>query len=376
MDISSLEVGQIIKNYKVLCELLEINPSSGNAKKSQFKELDRFCTYHKEGNKYIIDSILEVVKEKEDLRKYNGGDHNNIEYIQTIETLVLNLLAEQNKGIIFLSKNSILNKLKMINDNYSFCKTRIPKLSQLMNIEQEYIYEFYDTTNGTLQRNLEKALNNLQNRCLVIWSKEITICEAIDNGCKQIEEICYKDIYDEEVRIYKNKLDLNHREATDEEKQMILYHEKEVIKELEKTGKQEIVKCKLWDTFKSMMKERLIHSGIIFYYDSYKIICNEEHIYEEITEIYDLLLTKAEKKSNEDLLNKAIAERLHENLLKRKNRTDKEMENIIGIPKDEKLKLRSKEIYVSNNEELIKTLINKDNPNIKQKVKRQKVGQN
>jgi hypothetical protein len=375
MNMENLIEGIEIKNYKVLCELLEITPSAGNTKKSQFKELDRFCKYHKEGNKYIIDTIFEEQKEKEDLRKYNGGDHNNIEYIQTIETLVLNLLAEQNKGIIFLSRYSILNKLKMINDNYSFCKTRVPKLSQLINIDKEYIYEFYDTTDGTLQRNLEKALNNLQNKCLVIWSKEITVCEAINNG-GQIEEICYKDQYDEEVHIYKNKLDLNHREATDEEKQFILYHEKEVIKELDKSGKQEIIRCKLWDTFKNMMKERLIREGIIFYYDSYKIICNEEHIYEEITEIYDLLLTKSEKKNNEDLLNQAIVERLQENLQKRKNRTDKEMEHIIGIPKDEKLKLRSKENYMDNNEELIKTLIDKNNPNIKSKVKRQKVEPN
>jgi hypothetical protein len=248
MKIENLKIGQEIKNYKVLCELLEIVPSAGNTKKAQFKELDTYCSYHKEGNKFIIDEIYESIQEKEDLRKYNGGDHNNIEYIQTIETLVLNLLAEQNKGIIFLSRYSILNKLKMINENYSFCKSRIPKLSQFMHIDKEYIYEFYDTTDGTLQRNLEKALNNLQNRCLVIWSKEITVCEAIDNG-GQIEETTYRDIYDEEVHIYKNRLDLNHREATDEEKQCILYHEKEVMKELEKSNKQEIVKCKLWDIF-------------------------------------------------------------------------------------------------------------------------------
>lgn len=375
MNVESLKEGQEIKNYKVLCELLEIVPSAGNTKKAQFKELDMYCSYHKEGNRYIIDEVYDEVQEKEDLRKYNGGDHNNIEYIQTIETLVLNLLAEQNKGIIFLSRYSMLNKLKMINENYSFCKSRIPKLSQFINIEQEYIYEFYDTTDGTLQRNLEKALNNLQNRCLVIWSKEITVCEAIDNG-GQIEETTYRDIYDEEVHIYKNRLDLNHREATDEEKQCILYHEKEVMKELGKTSKQDIIKYKLWDTFKSMMKERLIHQGIIFYYDSYKIICNEEHIYEEITEIYDLLLTKAEKKQNEDLLNKAIVERLRENLYKRKARTDKKIEKIFGIPKDEKLKLRSKESYVSNNEELINVLIDYNNPIIKQKVKRIKVEQN
>jgi hypothetical protein len=54
MKIENLKQGMEIKNYKVLCELLEITPSAGNTKKAQFKDLDRFCTYHKEGNKVLI----------------------------------------------------------------------------------------------------------------------------------------------------------------------------------------------------------------------------------------------------------------------------------------------------------------------------------
>lgn len=67
---------QIIKNYKELCEVLEIKPCAGNSKKSQLKELDTYCNYHKEGNKFIIDEIFDIQKEKEDLRKFNGGDNN------------------------------------------------------------------------------------------------------------------------------------------------------------------------------------------------------------------------------------------------------------------------------------------------------------
>lgn len=101
MNINKLKVGQVIKNYKELCTLLGIEPCAGNSKKSQLKELERFISYHKEGNKFIVDEIYTNVKEKEDLRKYNGGDNNSIEYIKNIEVLILNLLAEENSGKYF-----------------------------------------------------------------------------------------------------------------------------------------------------------------------------------------------------------------------------------------------------------------------------------
>lgn len=44
MNINNLTENQIIKNYKELCGMLEINSTTSNSKKAQFKELDRFCT--------------------------------------------------------------------------------------------------------------------------------------------------------------------------------------------------------------------------------------------------------------------------------------------------------------------------------------------
>ena len=83
MDISSLEVGQIIKNYKVLCEILEITPSAGNTKKAQFKELERYINYEKQGQKFIVKEIYNEIKEKVDMRsvikeddKRHDGNNN------------------------------------------------------------------------------------------------------------------------------------------------------------------------------------------------------------------------------------------------------------------------------------------------------------
>ena len=70
ININNLKEGMIIKNYKELCSMLDIPISSSNSKKAQLKELNRYCEYHKEGNKFIIDTIYDIPLEKEDKRQY------------------------------------------------------------------------------------------------------------------------------------------------------------------------------------------------------------------------------------------------------------------------------------------------------------------
>ena len=64
-----LKVGQVFKNYKAICEWLGVKPASGNTKISHMKEFDRYCKYHKEGNKFVIDEVYDEIQEKEDNRK-------------------------------------------------------------------------------------------------------------------------------------------------------------------------------------------------------------------------------------------------------------------------------------------------------------------
>lgn len=55
MKLENIYEGLVVKSYRQLCELLEIEITGGNSKKAQLKELERFVKYHKEGNKFIID---------------------------------------------------------------------------------------------------------------------------------------------------------------------------------------------------------------------------------------------------------------------------------------------------------------------------------
>ena len=57
MNIQKLEVGMKVKNYKVLCELLNEQVLNGNSKIAQLKQWEQYFTWHKEGNAFIIDEI-------------------------------------------------------------------------------------------------------------------------------------------------------------------------------------------------------------------------------------------------------------------------------------------------------------------------------
>ena len=93
MKITNLKNGQIFKNYKELCGALEIEPkkSGSNSYKAQFKELDRYCKYHKEGRKIVIDEIFQKEQPKVDNRKNNKGG-NNVIYANDIEFIILDMI--------------------------------------------------------------------------------------------------------------------------------------------------------------------------------------------------------------------------------------------------------------------------------------------
>lgn len=84
MNISNLKIGMIIKNYKELCKVLEIEVTDGNSKKAQLKELEEVVTYHKEGNKFVIDDI-DYTKVGQNLSNYTIKNNNNNLYSLNVQ---------------------------------------------------------------------------------------------------------------------------------------------------------------------------------------------------------------------------------------------------------------------------------------------------
>ena len=283
------------------------------SKQSQLKELECLLNIQKDKTKYTVTEIYKIPLQKLESR----GGNNKTEYIKVIELLILDLLVQDtNNGNVFLSKNKLMKSLSMINDNYAYCKERIPKLSEFTGIQKQTVEEWYSSTDGMLKRNLEKALDNLRSQSLVIWSSELTVCDLVPIGINEAEQKLninkqvLEDEYGEKVTEYKltNQIDYEHREATIEEKRFILRTEREAMENMGYTSKQEVILNGVWSEFKDIVDDIILDElKIAYYYNSYKIICNEDHVIKQRNKLMDLLLTEEDRKIHCQLLNGDIS---------------------------------------------------------------------
>jgi hypothetical protein len=99
ININNLGIGQVIKNYKELCKILNWEITGGNSKKLQLKDLKRYCKYHKEGNKYIIDEIFEEPFPKQENKRNSG-------YKTTYKELNIKESEFNNIGIYYIIKDN------------------------------------------------------------------------------------------------------------------------------------------------------------------------------------------------------------------------------------------------------------------------------
>ena len=153
------------KNYKEICAAMEWEvKSGGKSKQLQLKDLERYCTYEKRGQKFIITEIFETPIPKEDKRNKYGN---------YLEKLLIHEISKRplNKDgrTITVARNTLYFQLHMINQNYNYCRNHINKFSRYLEIPITTFYDFYNNTSSKLKDNVERALNKLQGRCLIKW---------------------------------------------------------------------------------------------------------------------------------------------------------------------------------------------------------------
>lgn len=85
MELDRLEKGQRVANYRKLCELLNEPVKNGNSKQAQLKEWERFFSYDRVGNAYIITDIFDTPQMSGDKRQ---------RYIKYVEPLLLHYLSQ------------------------------------------------------------------------------------------------------------------------------------------------------------------------------------------------------------------------------------------------------------------------------------------
>lgn len=172
IKVESLTPGKTFKNYKILCgELgLEIK-RSGDSRKTQFRELERYCTYSKVGHSIIIDKVYEQPLQKE---KRKG---NNTVYSELIQLLILDMLAQSKNGNMSISKGMLIKSVSLVNHNYKYCFEKRKSLAKYINTDTEIVNDFYDSSNNSFKKAIEQALNKLVEKRLIMYDIIIKICE-------------------------------------------------------------------------------------------------------------------------------------------------------------------------------------------------------
>lgn len=255
MKIENLKSGMLLKNYKELCKVLEIEPSTGNKKKSQIKELERHVKYHKEGNKFVIDDVYKEVKNKMDKRT-NG---NNTKYADDIEYLILTLLDKfkiSKDEKVGFSKNFLYNYCGLSNENYRLVKGNTLKFSQMIDMPVQTINECFEYTNNRMLKTLQSALNRMKKQSFITWGNGYNMV-MLDENNEQYLKV-----------------------ATIEDEKNILSIERNIMDKMGTMNKRLIFVGGQWDSFKSKTNTELkkVYPNLYYYYDSISFNYNNKDI--------------------------------------------------------------------------------------------------
>lgn len=315
MNVANLKEGIEIKNYPELCKVLEMPKKAGNSKKSQLKELERFVNFQQIGHSFLIKEIYATAKEKVDNRGKTSV------YGDMIQLLVMDYLIESNSDTTVITRNQLLKHIHMINENYSYCSANVPSFSTYADIDEQIVYDFFNTTNNNFKSALEIALKNLRDKALIIYDTVTSV--AFEQG---------------------------HRVATEDERKLIVKIEKKILNELDFERLSQVRASSKWKLFQSKVSDFLKeNSDILYYYTSYEITVNREHIEKDYKKLLQLALDEAEREKQKNELNAMVCKRIEANAIARKELTNSKMKRV-----------RAQKNYIADNKKLIEILIDND----------------
>lgn len=274
MNIQNLTAGMTIKNYKALCEVLEIKSTTGKSKTLQLKELERHVKYSKEGNKFIIDQIYTNAIEKIDNR---GG--NNKVFIDDFKALMLYMMKNNKSQELLLSKSALYKVSNLVNENYLEARKNIPKLADIVNLPEQAIYEFYDYNSTKIRQTADRNLKKMRSEALLIFEDVHAV--AVNEVTIAVNEFNTPICNDTGALVYETRL--THRQANKDENSIILKFEKEVMEEMNFSNLQNVFLSGRWKTFKSEVEKRLkrANTNIKYYYGAYRITWNNDNVNKE-----------------------------------------------------------------------------------------------
>lgn len=294
MNIENLKEGMIVKNYKTLCNLLDVEVKGGNSKKAQLLEFERFFSYEKEGVKFKITEIFEDVKEK---KNNHGGSRYNV-YGDTIQLLILDLLGREN-GVVSIGKTKLQKIIGMVNFNFQVGKHNMELLASKLKTNIYTVQDFYSSNGDNFKKAIESSLEDLQDRRIITYDMTLK--------CRDKHSTAFRDL-------------------TNDEREMVLMVEGRLLDQMGYDSISMIRVSPDWEKYRRNCLD-IVRSltNIDYYFDAYKIFINRELAENKKIElIHSIVMDKEESIKTKSKLNDIVMER---NEFNAKNRHVKELSN-------------------------------------------------
>lgn len=282
LDISKLSEGQELRNYRELCKTLGIAVKGGDQKKAQMKEIGQYVDITRRGHRLIIQEIYKNPK----IGTSNG--YNNL-----IQLLLTDYFLD--KKHVVASKNFLLLNVNMINTMYSTNRNNKESYAEKLNVDNSLVYDFFNTTDDTLQPAIETALRNLRSRSLIMYSWEPIV---IEGGGK-------------------------HRVATLDEREVLLKAEQESKKQMGYDSFKEIIlSVKKVHESRRIQADYLLNNGhdIQMSYMGYSINILPKEMAKAQEKMIITILSDEEREDYRSELNSTIMSRLLKNAKNRRNK--------------------------------------------------------
>lgn len=317
---SKLIAGTWIKNYKELCILLNQPVGTGNQKKRQLSEFERYFSYVKDGMKFFITEVYETPLPSNKIA-------HNAKYVKYIQNILLSYLSEQKEEQINIKKSQLYLLLGMINTKYYRYHNNRRLLEDLPELKASDIADFYQRCDNKLNKILKTSLDSLKRRYLLDYYETyiIGISIHLENNSEVVE----------------------YHEADDDERQLILHIQRDTLQELGMSVENEVFFKGKQSEYYNLFNERLAEYGWSMVFKTYHFIYNKDHILEARDEAIA-------KEASMKELNDLVVEALDSQAI---NRFEKEQELMNQLAIVPTIKLKYPESYVQAQKTLSSNLI-------------------
>ena len=302
MKISNLKKGQIVKNFKTLVDILEVEKVNNSTRgiKLFLAKLSEVIVFEKIGKAYLIkDFKLRTEEESiEVLNKVKKTRKAKDESKMVQQLILLDLVSQGCTDSYKMSKGAFFVELGLTRKEYNTHKVCKNEYSLRKNIPKEVVKDFYSKVDKSMMSILEKALGDLSNRSILKWNYGVTICEphpTSNNGTIEKVNVSFhtstSKFGDEKVEysLDTNSPAMRHRRATQEELNYIKSCEVLSESDLKEIGvstkfnKQEIYISENSMVYRKKVLEKINQRmSVAYYYHGIEIDCDMEYARREL----------------------------------------------------------------------------------------------